>query len=353
MTANTLGPTTKTSRAAATRTADHRAPDLLLAARRACEPILRESIGALPDPLRRMAGYHFGWWNVGGVPTAADSGKSLRAALTRAAAAACGGADSERAAAAVELLHNFTLVHDDVMDRDRTRRGRATIWAIWGANDAILLGDVLHTLSFRMVCTGLPVATTAGAVSRLAHASIEVCRGQQEDCEFETRTGVTMGEYIAMAAGKTGALMGCATALGALCAGADPETVSALDTFGRELGLAFQFVDDIMGLWGDPAVTGKPAGRDLVRRKRTLPIVAALETDTEAARTLAGRYRSSLPMTPAEIAAATELVTAAGGRETALRHANERIDTALAALPAELRADDLRALARLVTDRER
>ncbi|WP_460774195.1 polyprenyl synthetase family protein [Nocardia tengchongensis] len=250
-------------------------------------------------------------------------------------------------------MHNFTLVHDDVMDGDRLRRGRATVWAVWGVNDAILLGDVLHSLAFRMVSADMPSGLAAAVSTRLAAAGIEVCRGQQEDCVFETRAGVSMDEYIAMAAGKTGALMGCAAALGALCAGAPEDTVEAVENFGKELGLAFQFGDDIMGLWGDPATTGKPAGQDLVRRKRTLPVIAALESDTAAARSLTELYLSPQPMTPCEIAAATELVVAAGGKHKATEYVEKCVTAALMALPTDLRTPDLKALAHLVAGRDR
>ncbi|MFE3960686.1 polyprenyl synthetase family protein [Nocardia sp. NPDC059091] len=301
-----------------------------------------------------MAGYHFGWWDVHGVPTDADSGKALRAALTLSVAAAYGSLEQGcRAAAAVELMHNFTLIHDDVMDGDHFRRGRPTVWAVWDVGGAILLGDVLQSLAFRMVSTDMPATVSAAAAARLAAAGVEVCRGQQQDCLFETRTQVEMNEYIAMAAGKTGALMGCAAALGALCAGATEDAVADMETFGNELGLAFQFVDDIMGLCGDPATTGKPAGRDLLRRKRTLPIVAALESDTAAARSLAELYLSTQAIPPTEVAAAIELVVAAGGIQRAGDQAQARITTALAALPADLHTPDLVALAQLVAHRNR
>ncbi|GAB2554117.1 polyprenyl synthetase family protein [Nocardia heshunensis] len=331
-----------------------RAQTVLRQARHLCTPVLREAVETLRDPLRRMAGYHFGWWDERGDPIAEESGKALRAALTLATAAACGDTGrlpATSAAAAMELIHNFTLVHDDVMDRDRLRRGRATVWAIWGISDAILLGDVLHSLAFHTAATTLTPTVAAAATTRLAAASVEVCRGQQQDCAFETCTQVSIDDYLTMAAGKTGALISCATGLGARCAGAGEDTVAAFETFGLHLGLAFQCIDDIIGIWGDPAVTGKPTGRDLVRRKRTLPVIAAMASHTPAGDSLAELYRSPHPVTPAEVTAATDLVVAAGGKDMADECARRCITTALTALPSDLRTPDLQALAHLVTHR--
>ena len=335
--------------------AQRRADTLLVQVRALYGPVLRESVDSLPDPLRLMAGYHFGWWDTGGSPTTGSTGKAVRAGLTLSAAAACGGApaDAVPAAVAVELMHNFTLVHDDVMDADPLRRGRPSIWRVWGATNAILLGDALHALATRALSTGLPPARAAVAVARLASAAVEVCQGQYDDCAFETRESVGMDEYLAMAGGKTAALMGCACALGALCAGADEATVSGMDTVGRELGMAFQFIDDVIGIWGDPAITGKLAGNDLARRKHSLPVLAALDSGTETATELAGLYRPDRPMTETDITRATELVETAGGKQLAVAHAERRIRAALDALPDQQAAADLTTLADLITHRDR
>jgi geranylgeranyl diphosphate synthase type I len=131
---------------------------------------------------------------------------------------------------------------------------------------------------------------------------------------------VGVDEYMAMAMGKTGALMGCACALGALSACADLSTVAAMDRFGREVGLAFQLTDDLTGIWGDPKVTGKPAGNDLARRKRSAPVAAALAPETDALVELGGLYRSETPMTSADVARAAALIEAAGVADKAGRY---------------------------------
>lgn len=337
---------------------DHAPPDtahlLLQRAQRECEPVLRTAVGWLSGQLATMAGYHLGWWDIDGASRNQCSGKSIRAALVLGAAAACGGTgNAAPAAAAVELMHNFSLVHDDVMDRDTVRRGRATAWVVWGETNAILLGDVLHALAGRVAAELMDQPAAMNAVAKLESACAALCVGQLKDCDFETRTAVTTEEYLQMVAGKTAGLIACATALGALSAGADTATVSALERFGYHLGLAFQIVDDLMGIWGDPAVTGKPVGNDLTRRKATMPVITALNSNSEWSKELAELYHSTDPMTATDVARATHLVETAGGRCAAQRHADEHFRLAIAALPDPQRSTDLIALARFVIERDR
>ncbi len=167
------------------------------------------------------------------------------------------------------------------------------MWAVYGVADAILVGDALQALAVRVLAQD-PHAAALPAMDRLAGCMIELCEGQSTDCAFEHRTDVTLVQCEAMAMGKTGALFGSACAIGALYAGAAPGAVDALDEFGRQLGLAFQLVDDLLGIWGDPAVTGKPAGADLLARKKSLPVVAALTSGTAAGKELAAAYNTGL-----------------------------------------------------------
>ena len=256
------------------------------------------------------------------------------------------------AAVAVELLHNFTLVHDDVMDGDLLRRGRATIWSVWGIPNAICLGDSLHASAVQILVNGLPSTSAVDAVARLETASNEMCRGQCEDCAFETRSDVTVQDYLSMATSKTGALMGSACALGALCAGADTATIEALDTFGRRIGLAFQIADDLLGVWGDPAVTGKPAGADLIRRKQSFPVVTAFASHHPGAVELTELYRSDRPITPSQAAHAAAVLDAAGDRQATQQQAEQYVSAALAALPQHMLDSDLFTLAHLAVHRQ-
>ncbi|PXX60984.1 geranylgeranyl diphosphate synthase type I [Nocardia tenerifensis] len=329
-----------------------RAGEILTSARKLCDPVLREAVSSLPEPLRLMGGYHFGWWDAEGAATPRQAGKALRPALTVCSAVACGATARAAlaAAAAVELVHNFTLLHDDVMDGDQVRRGRPAVWTVWGIPDALLLGDALHALAIRVLVTGLPGRTATAAIARLESAVIEMCHGQHQDCRFRTVGPVDVEEYARMAMGKTGALMGCACALGAVCARADPPTVSAMDTFGRELGMAFQFVDDLIGIWGDPEITGKPAS-DLARQAMSLPVVSALGSGTAAAAELATMYGRDPAIDSMDTARAAALVESAGGRERTRRLAERRVRAAIAALTDPASAADLMALAGLVSDR--
>ncbi|WP_069161616.1 polyprenyl synthetase family protein [Nocardia altamirensis] len=328
---------------------------LLTQARATVDPILRDALSMLPSPLDVMAGNHFGWCDIDGAPMSSVSGKALRPAFMFAAARSVGRTPDvvAHAAAAVELLHNFSLVHDDIMDGDALRHGRATVWKTWGVTNATLVGDGLQALATRVLTAHAPAPVLAEAVRRLTITSVELCGGQYLDCAFEQRASVAIGDYLAMATGKTGALIGCACALGGLLAGADPSSVHALDAYGRMVGVAFQLVDDVIGIWGDPNNTGKPAGTDLVRRKRTFPVVRLLGSGLPQADQLATIYQGREPLSDAEVAAAIGLLDAAGGSAPTLRCAEDQITAAFDALPAHLRTDDLLALAQLAAHRDR
>ncbi|MCX4669866.1 family 2 encapsulin nanocompartment cargo protein polyprenyl transferase [Streptomyces sp. NBC_01381] len=334
----------------------HEAAEVLASARLCVDPELRRAIDSLPGSMRRVALYHFGWEHADGTPAAGHAGKAIRPALVLAAVRALGGepAMAVRAAAAVELTHNFTLLHDDVMDHDTTRRHRPTAWTVFGEADAILAGDAMQALAQRLLAED-PHPAASAAAARLASCVVELCAGQHADCALERRgpDEVTLDECLAMAEAKTGALLGCACALGALYAGAGRAEVDALDGFGRQAGLAFQLIDDVIGIWGDPGRTGKPAGADLAARKKSLPVVAALASGAPAAAELAELYlRQPRDGDPDRMARAVE---AAGGRDWALLHAADRMSRAInqlaGAVPVPEAAGGLLALAEFVTRR--
>ncbi|MQY34830.1 (2E,6E)-farnesyl diphosphate synthase [Streptomyces sp. RB17] len=334
---------------------------LLERTRAVVDPELRATLESLPAPMRRVALYHFGWQCADGSPATGNAGKAIRPALVLAAAAALGGPAARtaavRAAVAVELVHNFTLLHDDVMDRDTSRRHRPTAWTVFGDADAILAGDALQALALRLLAED-PHPASGPAAARLADCVVELCAGQHSDTDMEHRAPdeVTLDEVLAMAEAKTGALLGCACALGALYAGAGQEDVAALDGFGRQAGLAFQLIDDVIGIWGDPRHTGKPAGADLAARKKSLPVVAALSSGTEAATELTELYAKPYVPGDAEGIARTALaVERAGGRDWAQAEAADRMARAVQelsrAVPAPESAGGLLALAEFVTRR--
>ncbi|MFV5996023.1 family 2 encapsulin nanocompartment cargo protein polyprenyl transferase [Streptomyces sp. NPDC056231] len=338
-------------------TEGNEAAALLECARNLVDPQLRSAVESLPGSVRRVAMYHFGWERADGSAAGGQAGKAIRPALVLAAARALGGDPelSVRAAVAVELVHNFSLLHDDVIDEDRTRRHRPTAWTVFGIPAAVITGDAMLALAHRLLAEdSRPVSARASA--RLAGCVIELCAGQQADCSFEKRgpDEVSLDECLAMATAKTGALLGCACALGALYAGVGERAVGAMDGFGREAGLAFQLIDDLIGIWGDPMQTGKPVGADLAARKKSLPVVAALTSHTPAAAELAGLYRGSMS-TPGEVSRAADAVDRAGGRDWAQACAGDRMARAVhhlsRAVPDLTAAGDLLALAEFVTRR--
>jgi len=338
-------------------------PIQVTAARDLVEPALRRVVDELAPSMRTISRYHFGWADEHGRETPGGGGKALRPALTLLSAQAAGGDATKAvpAAVAVELVHNFSLLHDDVMDNDLERRHRPTAWTVFGVPAAILAGDALLTLAIETARRGSDLAVSGEVIGCLNRAVQDLIVGQSSDVEFERRTDVTLPECLGMAAGKTGALMRCASSIGALAVGADQRTVALLAEFGDHLGLAFQLVDDLLGIWGSPDVTGKPALADLRSRKKSVPVVAALNSGTEAANRLAQLYFQ--PDQPdqvddeAALIAMADLVERAGARAWTEAEADRHIQQAeqcLAALSAPpLVTDALRATALFVTRRDR
>lgn len=240
-----------------------------------------------PELLYGMIHYHLGWADANFRPVRVDAGKRLRPIFLLLCCEAQGGQWNQAlpAAAAVELLHNFTLIHDDIEDRDEFRRGRATLWAIWGEAQTINAGDALYTLAYRALLSldavNLPVERVLQAARCYSHAILKITEGQCWDIGFETTPQVSEMAYLTMIRGKTATLLGMACELGGIIAGAAPGAIQALRTFGEAVGMAFQMNDDLLGLWGNPARTGKPVAADLRRRKKTLPILHGMAHSPE------------------------------------------------------------------------
>ncbi|MEU6859673.1 polyprenyl synthetase family protein [Glycomyces sp. NPDC046736] len=306
------------------------------AEREAIDAGLREAAARLPGPAAQIAAYHFGWTDRDGRPVDANSGKALRPLLTLLAAKAVAGdwRQAVPAAVAVEMIHNFSLIHDDIIDRDGVRRHRPTAWKVYGVNDAILVGDALHALAFEVVAEagGEKATLGTGLLAQTVRALIE---GQLADTRFEDRERVDLAECEAMSEAKTASLMGCATALGALFGGGSREQVDALQGFGFRLGLAFQHVDDLLGIWGDPAVTGKAVYSDLRNRKKSLPVTAALGSGHRDADELARLYRAETQLDETALRRAADLVEACGGRIASQQAAAALTEAAANRLAAE------------------
>jgi len=276
--------------------------------------------GGEAGPLYTMLRYHLGWVDPAGRPSGLPSGKRIRPLLCLLACEGY-GADFHRAlpaAAALELLHNFTLIHDDIQDRSDERRHRPTVWRIWGEAQGIDAGDAMYALArlalLRLPERGVPVATVLAAVALFDRACLNICEGQYLDIDFERRAEVGQAEYLAMIGRKTAALIGAAAEMGALVAGATPSQREAMRQFGETLGLAYQVQDDILGVWGDPRVTGKPAADDIRSKKKTLLVVHALaHGDARQVETLRRVYGQASP-TEAEVAEIMQILEETGAR---------------------------------------
>lgn len=231
------------------------------------------------EDFQTMMAYHLGWEGEGAGPDA--QGKRLRPLLLLLSAASAGGKwqDALPAAAAVELIHNFSLIHDDIEDNSPRRRNRPTLWTIWGIPQAINAGDGMFNLA-HLAMAGLaqtvstPVALTAEKI--LSQTCLHLTQGQFLDISYEKRSDLSLESYWKMVGGKTAALLAACAHIGALAAQATPDECEAYRLFGWSLGLAFQAQDDILGIWGEPSVTGKSAESDLVSGKKTLPVVFGL-----------------------------------------------------------------------------
>jgi geranylgeranyl diphosphate synthase type I len=309
--------------------------EILNWSRAVVDPALRGAVAKLPPSMRHIAGYHFGWWDAGGKPVRGDQGKALRPALVLLCAQAVGG-DAEAAvpaAVAVELVHNFSLLHDDVLDGDDTRRHRPTAWTVFGIADAILAGDALLALASECLAE-CSLAFNAGGVQLLSRCVAELCHGQSMDLSFERREDIELGECWEMIGGKTGALFGCSCSLGALTGGATALQAKLLREFGCHFGRAFQLADDLLGIWGDPRVTGKPVYSDLINRKKSLPVTAALNSGTAPGHELAELYRCGQPFAPGALAHVADLVERAGALDWARRTAADEMEMAAECLVA-------------------
>jgi len=332
------------------------APRVLERAREIVAPELGRWTNRLSPPLRLVIGYHLGFVRPDGGPASANGGKSVRSALALLSAEAA-GSSAETAlpgAVAVELVHNFSLLHDDVMDRDRERRHRPTAWTLFGEPSAILAGDALLVLAQRALLEE-PSPACVAAAEALSEATARMISGQAADVSFVEDDSVSLERCLRMMSDKTGALLSCAASIGAVLAGGSEDAVRALATYGSHLGVAFQSVDDLLGIWGDPEVTGKPAANDLRERKKSLPVAAALDSGGPGARKL----RALLPGDPlgeAEVAEAAALVEHLGGQDRARDIAEGELARCLKALARVPLADPARSelaeLARFVIERE-
>ena len=288
----------------------------------------------------RLLRYHLGWVDQQGTPmdTSVSQGKALRPTLCLFACEALASEYSRAlpAAAALELIHNFSLIHDDIQDQDMERRHQPTVWHLWGIPKAIWSGNAMQCtgdLSLLDVARANVPAVTAIRVSDiLTESYLEMIQGQCMDLDFESRTDIKSEEYLYMIACKTGALIRSALQIGALLATEDPATVKAFTEFGNHLGQAFQVRDDYLGIWGDQATLGKATGNDIRRRKKSYPVVFALERASgQAMEDLLRIYRQE-ELEECDVQRVMAVLDEVGSQEQAQRVTEAAAGRALAAL---------------------
>ncbi len=278
--------------------------------------------------LHQMLAYHLGW-EAGQKKT---SGKRIRPLLTLLSTEAA-GADWQAAlpaAAAIELIHNFSLIHDDIEDHSSTRRGKPTLWVKWGIPQAINTGDALFTLAhlaaLRLENT-FPAASTLQVVLILQNTCLSLTQGQHLDMAYETQAHITLDEYWRMISGKTAALFTACTHTAAILGATEQTRCASFCRFGENLGLAFQVLDDLLGIWGDPQITGKSVASDLLEGKKTLPVLYGLSLNQEFShRWLKGA------ILPADVQAMADLLESEGGRDYTRQTARRLTHQALQAL---------------------
>jgi geranylgeranyl diphosphate synthase type I len=265
--------------------------------------------------------YHFGYAPHG----PARRGKRLRPQIVMRAATSEGADldDALDAAAAVEILHNYSLVHDDIEDRDELRHGRPTLWSGYGIAEGINAGDAMCALSLLTLARATrrhPASRAVAMIGVLHEAHRVMCDGQSLDLQFERAQHVDLADYYHMIGCKTAALFEAACFLGAHCAAADAAAIRSSGELGRAYGMAFQIRDDLLGIWASVDMTGKVVGNDLARRKWTFPVVWALaQPDSPAREVISSAYRSDRVLDPAELERLVLALEEVGAKEASMR----------------------------------
>jgi geranylgeranyl diphosphate synthase type I len=241
------------------------------------------------------------------------------------------------AAAAIELIHNFSLIHDDIEDASFERHHRPTVWRLWGQSQAINAGDAMFTLAYLALLglreKGIADEKIANCAEMLSLACLELCEGQYLDVEYENRLDITVEDYLHVAAKKTAALFAVSTSLGVYLGSEDPELVHSFHLFGKELGIAYQICDDILGVWGVEGSVGKSTG-DISQRKKSLPVVYGLQSSDGKARKRLEKLYSQKSMRGEDVTEVTKILDRLGVRDYAGNLAEQYYGQALGQLEA-------------------
>ena len=317
-------------------------PVVFRAYRAEIEAALRSGLGRGDLALYRMLDYNMGWRDRAGRPTSGmDSvGKALRPTLCLFACEVTGSPARRAlpAAVALEFIHRFSLIHDDIQDRDETRHHRPTLWAIWGEPKALVAGNALRAVADMslagLVDEGVDLDRAVAVTRLLTEAHLQMIEGQYLDLSYESRPDIGMSDYLDMISRKTGALIRCSLHVGALIGTRNQAAVEAFRKCGESLGLVFQIRDDVLGVWGDERVTGKPVGADIRRKKNSLPVVYAMSRAVGADKEfLESVYRRD-GVDDSDVDGVLEIMDRLGVRTYADQLASETCGRALAALAA-------------------
>ncbi|MFU8796335.1 MAG: polyprenyl synthetase family protein [Dehalococcoidia bacterium] len=314
-------------------------PDSCTSYHRAVRVELESVIDSSPPVLGNMLRYHMGLQDQNDCACEGGSGKLIRPGICLLSCRAAGGDTSQAlpAAAAVELIHNFSLIHDDIEDASEERHHRPAVWTLWGTPQAINAGDAMFALAYlallRLSERGLAYDKIARSAQMLSHACLELCEGQYHDIAFENRLDITIEDYLGMAGKKTAALLAASTSLGAYLGSGDELMVDSFYLFGRELGMAFQIRDDIIGIWGTEDNIGKPA-TDIPKKKKTLPVVYGLQHGADIHRERLQQLYTQGLIGNSDTDEVKTILEASGARDYAESMAEQYHYRALAALGA-------------------
>lgn len=318
---------------------EHGLPESLTSYQKEIRAELKEIIDSCPSALSGILRYHLGWQDEAGCSCNRESGKFIRSSLCLLGCQAVGGDTSPvmPAAAAIELVHNFSLIHDDIEDASDERHHRPTVWKLWGQSQAINAGDSMFTLAYlallRLKERGITDEKIAGSIRMLSLACLELCDGQYLDVEFENRLDTAIEDYLDMAAKKTAALFAVSTASGAYLGYRDRALVDLFRVFGKELGIAYQIHDDILGIWGTREQIGKSVS-DIWQRKKTLPVIYGLQNGQGEERRKLKRFYARKSIDGEGRAEVKEILDRLGARDFADDLAQQYYLRALAHLEA-------------------
>ena len=291
-----------------------------------------------PRRLYEMMEYHLGWLDESLKPAKQYRGKRFRPTLCLLTYKALAGVYNKAlpAAAAIELIHNFSLIHDDIEDMDEERRHRPTLWKLFGIPHAINAGDGMHVLAnlaaLRLREYNVTDENIVNVLAILNKTIMELCEGQYLDMSFEERMDIDVASYLDMISRKTAALIEASTYIGAILATRDEEVILHFRNFGRKIGIAFQIIDDIIGIWEDK--TGKPRASDIRNRKKTLPVIYAFDRASQADKKILTETYAKERLTCEDVEKVLEILESTGAKEYTTKMAEKYESEALKELHA-------------------